>query len=568
MSQSRLANFFLTRGLFSSEDWEAHVDQASADKKDIVQHLVDRGTITSTLGYEGVAYMRGWTFKSLADIGANSDVTNLIDVDSKVIDLLDAETARTLNVLPISATDDEVTVASFDLGNTNVDKQLRGTLGRRVRRVFSPPDQLSIAIGHYYSDTAQAIKSGNAAAEHVESGAATIDVRDEVDEGAVNKLLKNIIDGAMSTGSSNVFIDPTEEYLQVRYGYGRKLQEQPRQPAAVARRLINLIKTNAKLQPSNLLDQNGTMEHVHKGRKADIRVAILPAQWGESITLRVATDTVRKLESLGLTPAALARWEEGLDQPNGMNIACGPMNSGKTTLNVASLARFMAEGNRKIVSLEDPVEVKMPSGITQVSIDEMKGLTWERAMGTVLRSSASVLFLGEINRDNIAHAAMQAAGTGHLVLSTLHTNDAPGVVLRLREMGIKPSVMAENLRTVCAQRLPDRLCSCKVPTVPTERQIRDFNLSPEEVSGIEWFGPSAKGCEACRFSSYSGSVAIHEVMTFPEEIRELIINSAPTRDIAAAARVHGMKTLQEDGLEKAKAGLTSLQELRSQLLID
>lgn len=568
MSQSRLANFFLTRGYFSQEEWETHVYDASAAKKDIVQYLVDSGIITSTLGYEGYANMRGWTFRSLAEIGANSEVSNLIEIEPAVIDLLDAETARTLNVLPIEATEEEVTVASFDLGNTNVDKQLRGTIGRRVRRVFSPPDQLAIAIGHYYSDTAQAIKSGYAAAVHVESGATTIDVRDEVDEGAINKLLKNIIDGAMSTGSSNVFIDPTEEYLQVRYGYGRKLQEQPRQPSAVAVRLINLIKTNAKLQPSNLLDQNGTMEHVHKGRKADIRVAILPAQWGESITLRVATDTVRKLESLGLSQTALERWEEGLDQSNGMNIACGPMNSGKTTLNVASLARFMAEGTRKIVSLEDPVEVKMPSGITQVSIDEAKGLTWERAMGTVLRSSASVLFLGEINRDNIAHAAMQAAGTGHLVLSTLHTNDAPGVVLRLREMGIKPSVMADNLRTVCAQRLPDRLCSCKVRTAPTERQIRDFNLSPEEVTGIEWFGPHPRGCELCRFTSYSGSVAIHEVMTFPEEIRELIINNAPTREIAAAARVHGMKTLQEDGLEKVKAGLTSLQELRSQLLID
>lgn len=570
MSHVRLANFFQDRSIFSPAEWESHVAQAAAGQKEVVHHLVDTGVITSVLGYEAIADQHRWTFQALVDIGANSETSNLIDVDPEVIDLLDADTARSLNALPISMTADEVTVALFDLGDVNVDKQLRGFLGRRVRKVFSPPDQLNFAIGHYYSDTAQAIKSGKTAAEHVQSGPGSgIEVRDINEEVApVNTLLRNIIDGAMSTGSSNVFIDPTEGYLQVRYGYGRKLQEQPQHPISVAERLINLIKTNAKLDPTALLDQNGTMEHVHKGRKADIRVAVLPAQWGESITLRVATNTIRKLETLGLSPQALSRWEEGLGQANGMNIACGPMNSGKTTLNMASLERFRLEGTRKIVSLEDPVEVKLPSGITQVSIDESKGLTWERAMGTVLRSSASVLFLGEINRDNIAHAAMQASGTGHLVLSTLHTNDAPGVVLRLREMGIKPSVMAENLRTVCAQRLPDMLCKCKVPTMPTERQIRDFELTPEDINGVEWFGPSPKGCEHCRFTSYSGSIAIHEVMTFPEEIRDLIIESAPTRDIAAAARRNGMKTLKEDGLEKAKAGLTSLQELRSQLLID
>lgn len=568
MSHSRLANFFLSREIFTLSEWDSHVGQATAVGKDLIQHLVETGAITRLLGYEGGAYARGWDFEPLQDIVVDGQVVDLIEIDSAVIDLMDAEKARTLKSLPIRASQGEVTVASFNLGDTNVDKELRGIFfGRRVRRVFSPQDHLEAAIGHYYSDTAQAIKTGNAAAEHVESGAQTIDERD-FDEGMINKLLKNIIDGAMNTGSSNVHIDPTESYLQVRYGYGRKLQEQPRQPSAISRNLINLIKTNAKLQPSNLLDQNGTMEHVHKGKKVDIRVAVLPAQWGESIALRVASNNVRKLDTIGFEPDARARWEDGLDQPNGMVIACGPMNSGKTTLNVASLVRFMAEGTRKIVSLEDPVEVKMSSGITQVTIDEAKGLTWERAMGTVLRSSASVLFLGEINRDNIAHAAMQAAGTGHLVLSTLHTNDAPGVVLRLREMGIKPSVMADNLRTVCAQRLPDRLCSCKVRTKPTDRQIRDFDLSPEDLRDVEWFGPSEKGCEACRFTSYNGSVAIHEVMTFPEEIRELIITNAPTREISEAAVRHGMKTLRQDGLEKVKAGLTSLQELRSQLLID
>lgn len=564
MSNSRLSDFFLSRSLLSTDEWARAEAESAAAGKEVVQYLLDTSVIPVAVGAQAIAHARRWKFVSLKDKS----------IPSSVIDTIDASTAHELQILPLESIDGEVTFACADPDDLDLDKQLRSLLGRKANRVSASPDELEQAINSYYSDTAQAIKTGTAAAEYVDATAQAIEIRDASDEGVINQLLKNLLDGAISKGSTDVHIEGTESYLSVRYGFGRKLRDQPRQRKEVADRLINLIKTKAKLKPTTLLDQNGTMEHEYRGRNLDIRVAVLPAQWGESLTLRIAVDTFRDLKKVGFTDYALARWMDGLEQPSGANIVSGPMKSGKTTTNMASVGYFMQDRSKKIISLEDPVEVKLPEGVTQVSIDKDKGLTWERALGTVLRSTASVLFLGEINQDEIAHMALQAAGTGHLVLSTIHTNDAPGVILRLREMGIKPSVIADNLRTVCAQRLPDRLCDCKVLTRPTPRQIKDFQLSEADVRDIDWYGPSGKlrgkneDCPECMGTGYRGSIPIHEVMTFPEEIRELVIESRPTSEVRAAAKRHGMVTLQEDGLAKVKQGLTSLQELRSQLLID
>jgi len=564
MSNSRLSDFFLTNGHMTPEQWAAAEHEAASSGKDFVAHLVETGTVPIALGAEAVAHARRWKFQSLKDIS----------IPSSVVDVIDASTAHDLGILPIKTVDGETTFACADPDDLNLDKHLRSLLNRKSNLVSSSPDELEEAINRFYSETAQAIKAGQAAADYVDATTQVVEAFDVNDENLINQLLKNLLDGAISKGSTDVHIEGTQDYLSVRYGFGRKLRDQPRQRKEVTERLINLIKTKAKLKPTSLLDQNGTLEHDYRGRKIDIRVAVLPAQWSESLTMRIAVDTFRELDKVGFTDYALNRWMDGLQQPSGACIVSGPMKSGKTTTNMASVGYFMKDRSKKIISLEDPVEVKLPEGITQVSIDKEKGLTWERTLGTVLRSTASVLFLGEINQDEIAHMALQAAGTGHLVLSTIHTNDAPGVILRLREMGIKPSVIADNLRTVCAQRLPDRLCECKVLVKPTDRQIRDFALSADDINNIDWYGPGGKAkgkneeCPICLGTGYYGSVPIHEIMTFPEEIRELIIESAPTSMVRTAAKKHGMITLQEDGLDKVKQGLTSLQELRSQLLID
>lgn len=212
--------------------------------------------------------------------------------------------------------------------------------------------------------------------------------------------------------------------------------------------------------------------------------------------------------------------------------------------------------------------MKFADGVTQVSINEAQGLTWQGAMETVLRSAASVLFVGEINKEEVAHTAINAALTGHLVLSTLHTNDAPGAVVRLREMGIRASVLSDSLRAVCAQRLPRTLCSCKVLVRPSQDMIKDFRLSSEELAANEWFGPSEHGCQNCSGMGYRGRSPIHELMTFPRAVRELIMEDAPNSVISRAARDAGMLTLQDDGLNKVRAGMTSLEELRSHILID
>lgn len=560
MSVSRLSAHFVTKGLLTQEQWDAAEAQAAVIGKGMLRHLVDTQVITTRDANEGYAYSCGWKYQPLS-----SDM----DIPGDVIGLLKDAFAREHQLVPVVRNGDELTVAVRNPSDLNVSKMLRGATGLSIQLVYSTADELTRTVHKFYSTSAEAARKGDLATKAVEANSAKAyqGIGQLADTGEIVDALNIIIEGALRVGASDIHLEPAEHHLSVRYSVDGKLVAEPIQSRSIAPRLAALIKTRAKMNSAALTNQDGGIRHTYEGTDYDIRVAVLPTNWGESITMRLGAESVRDLADIGFAEDTERRWRHVLAQPNGISLAVGPMGSGKTTLLYASLDLLMKE-NRKIVSLEAPVEMNFPSGITQVSINPAQKLTWDGAMETVLRSAASALLVGEINKEEVAHTAINAAMTGHLVLSTLHTNDAPGAVVRLREMGIRPSVLADTMRSVCAQRLPRVLCECKILQPPSQQLIRDFKLDAQSLSANEWFGPNPDGCRICAGRGYKGRTPIHELMTFPSEIRDLITEDAPNRLVAAAARESGMRTLQEDGLLKVRAGITSLSEIRSNILID
>lgn len=522
--------------------------------------LVNGRVVDPEQAHKAWAHANSWVYVDPADRAS---------IPNSVIDMVPAQVARDENVLPYRF--DQATgllwVASPHPSNAQA-KRIQGHAGVPVRVAYAPDAELRTVVDAHYSTSAEAVKVGRAAAQAVtvSSGPDLSGVREQSEiETAVNV----IIEGALRAGASDIHIEPGADSVSVRYSVNGRIIREPAQPREIAVRLAQVIKSRASLDPSSLRNQDGVLSHAYDGRLYDLRVAVLPAQYGESITLRLGQQKTIPLEEIGFADDTQERWRRALAQPNGLLLAVGPMGSGKTNLHYSSLQVLLGQ-ERKIVSLESPVELKMRAGITQVSINEAQGVTWDSAMPTVLRSAASVLFIGEINHREIAQTAAEAAMTGHLVLATLHTNDAPGAVVRLREMGIGDSVLADTLRAVCAQRLPARLCqACRVQVRPSEDNVLDFRLTGADLSpDTQWWGPSQRGCAECAGTGFKGRLAIHELMTFPRHVRDLVLEGAPTGKLGEAAKSAGMHTLIEDGLAKARQGLTSLDELRRHLIID
>lgn len=569
LTTSRLETYFVSRNILTAEEFGAAEANAVAQGQKVLAFLRKQERITHQQASGAHAFQYGWTYQPLDDD---------LEIDEDLISLLEFQVARKLNVIPISLDGDDLTVACVNPLDVNVTKQLQSKTGKNILPVYSSSNELTRAVGRFYSTSIEAALVGKAAAKEVSTEAAKTFRPSLVvvgEEGNIVNTLDAIIEGALEAGASDIHLEPASTHLTVRYSVDGKLRNEPHQPKELAPRLSGLIKTRARLSSSELVNQDGAISHEYKGKTYDLRVAVLPAVWGEAITLRMGASEAWKLGQIGFSEETESQWRRSINQPNGICLAVGPMGSGKTSLHYASLDALMGQG-RKIVSLENPVEMKLPYGMTQVSINEGQGLTWDGGMETVLRSAASVLFVGEINKDAIAHTAVTAAITGHLVLSTLHTNDAPGAVLRLREMGLRPSVLADSMRAVCAQRLPRRLCiHCKVNVVPDREMVLDFKLSNEDLAAVDpgtgrsiWYGPSEHGCRECNGVGYKGRLPIHELMTFPRHIRDLITEDVPNRILAEAAKENGMLTLQDDGLLKVREGLTSLAEVRSHILID
>jgi len=469
--------------------------------------------------------------------------------------------ARRHRVLGIAIDDEEIVVAIADPGDVMALDDVRAATGLQVRPVVVARDELSKAVDRFQrsENDLDDVASGLA----VESLASMSSSLDTIgDEAPIVRYVNSLIEQAIENRASDLHIEPSENDLRIRYRIDGVLHEVETVPKSVQSALISRLKIMASVDiTERRVPQNGRITVQLGQRHVDLRVATLPTVWGEKIVLRVL-DTGGidlELKSLGFTAHNYQRFSTSFTKPHGMLLVTGPTGSGKSTTLYATLSEIN-KPEINIITVEDPVEYRL-SGVNQVQVNHKAGLTFAAVLPAILRSDPDVVLIGEIRDRVTAQLAVEASLTGHLVLSTLHTNDAPSAVTRLVEMGIEPFLVGSSLDCVMAQRLARRLCQwCREAYEPTHAELDGARWPFDELpTPSELWRPV--GCRSCSNTGYRGRTALHEVMNVSEDIERLAVERASAHEIQRVAMAEGMEMLRVDGLRKAMAAETSLQEV-------
>ncbi len=387
-------------------------------------------------------------------------------------------------------------------------------------------------------------------------------VREVVDDAPIVKYVNALITQAIQDRASDIHLEPTERDLRVRYRIDGVLHEIMRSPKSVQSGVISRLKIMADINiAERRIPQDGRLSVNANGKKIDLRVATLPTVWGEKVVMRILDNSTARLDltDLGFTDDNYERFSWSFAKPYGMILVTGPTGSGKSTTLYATL-NILNRSEVNIITVEDPVEYRLP-GVNQVQVNNKAGLNFASALRSILRSDPDIVLIGEIRDQETAHIAVEAALTGHLVLSTLHTNDAPSAITRLTEMGIEPFLVGSAVDCVLAQRLARRLCSkCKEEYLPTRDALLAARFPWQDGEPIPTlFRPV--GCPACSKTGYKGRMALHEVMPLSEELERLTVEHAAASQISSVAREQGMVTLRNDGMAKVLKGNTSIDEI-------
>ncbi|MDI6891851.1 MAG: ATPase, T2SS/T4P/T4SS family [Actinomycetota bacterium] len=520
-----------------------------AEKKDIslVQVLIDKGLINEVTLASVLAKQRGIPFVDLTEYQ--------IDVSAAVT--ISEDMARRYTVLPLSFEGNKLVVAMADPANIFAIDDLRIVTGYDIKPVVTTESDLLAVIGQYF-------RAGEAVEEEIEKAAegevALEKVREVAAEAPIVKVVNLIITRAIRDRTSDIHIEPQERDLRVRYRIDGVLHEVMRSPKRIQPALLSRFKVMAGMDiAEHRRPQDGHCALTVGGKAYDFRVATLPTVYGERVVLRILEkeSILFKLEDLGFLPESLERFKTSFTKPYGAILITGPTGSGKSTTLYATL-NVLNVAEKNIVTIEDPVEYRLP-GINQIQINPKAGLTFARGLRSILRAAPDIIMVGEIRDRETAQIAIEAALTGHLVFSTLHTNDAPGAITRLTEMGIPPFLTASAVDCVQAQRLARRLCrECKESYEPTPEMLEQVGFSPDDKVPTLY---KAKGCKKCNNTGYKGRIGIYEIMMVSETIERLTVERATAEQIKEVAIAEGMKTLREDGLEKVRLGITSLEEI-------
>jgi type IV pilus assembly protein PilB len=382
------------------------------------------------------------------------------------------------------------------------------------------------------------------------------------DDAPIVRYVNLLVTQAITDRASDIHIEPTEKDLRVRYRIDGVLHEVQRSPKNIQGGVISRVKIMSDIDiAEKRKPQDGRMSVTHEGRKIDLRVATLPTVWGEKIVMRILDNSTASLDlrDLSFLDDNYARYHEAFTKPYGMILVTGPTGSGKSTTLYATL-NAVSKPEINVITVEDPVEYRLPN-INQVQVNPKAGLTFASALRSILRSDPDVVLLGEVRDHETAQIAIEAALTGHLVLSTLHTNDAPSAVTRLVEMGIEPFLVGSALDCIVAQRLARRLCGkCKQPYRPTPAELASARFPWQDGEPLpELFRPA--GCTACSKTGYRSRLALHEVMTVTEDIERHAVSHSSSAEIGATAREQGMVPLRDDGWRKVLLGQTSIEEV-------
>ncbi|MEA2340935.1 MAG: type pilus assembly protein PilB [Solirubrobacteraceae bacterium] len=485
------------------------------------------------------------------------------EVDLRAASLVAPEVVRRYQAVPIGFGDEaDLLVALAEPSNVMGLDDMSLITGRRVRPVIAAPEDIELLIqrvagGGDPMDVVEESEEDYGSPEDVLEGAELLDSTDQ--EGPVVRLVHSIIHQAIERGASDIHFAPTEGDLRAQFRIDGVLVSSAKVPRALVPSLISRIKIMADLDiAERRAPQDGRLTVRIDGKPVDLRVVTLPLVGGESVVMRILDrrSGMPSLDDLGMPSVARARFEGACDRSHGAVLVTGPTGSGKTTSLYAAL-RKLNTGDRSILTIEDPVEYRM-DGIKQMQVNVKAGLGFSTGLRSMLRADPDVVMVGEIRDHETAQIGVEAALTGHLVLSTLHCNDAPTAIARLLEMGIEPFLVASALECVVAQRLGRRLCDhCRQPMKISAEILRSVGYP--DVQGFDSYGPG--GCGRCGATGYRGRVGLYEVMAMNEQLRSLVLKRASTSQIAEAARREGMVRLREDGLEKVRAGVTSLAEV-------
>jgi type IV pilus assembly protein PilB len=513
--------------------------------------LVDQGAINAEQLSRAVAERYGLDHVDLSAYQVDMAAANLISVN----------TARRYKALPVGFADKETLLVAM-ADPTNVlavdDIQIATALDCRV--AVAAEEDIEALIGRLntlQSAVSEAVTEGEAEAE--EELAEVADMEVSAEDAPVVKLVYSILGQAVGEGASDVHFEPGEEEMRVRFRIDGVLRE----AAHVPKRMVNAVVSRVKIMSDlNIAEkrvpQDGRVSVTVEDRRVDLRITTLPTQRGEGATIRILDkeNAQRTLDELGMDGEGRARFEHAFHQAYGAVLVTGPTGSGKSTTLYAALQEIN-EVEKNIITIEDPVEYRL-TGINQINVNRKAGLDFATGLRSILRADPDIVMVGEIRDGETARIAIEAALTGHMMLTTLHTNDAPGAITRLTKMGIEAFLISSSVDCVVAQRLARKLCShCKRRTIVPQQALAEAEI---RVGGeVEAYEPV--GCSRCSQSGYRGRVGIFSVMALSDRIKEMVVAQAPEAEIAAAARDEGMLTLREDGLVKVRAGHTSLEEV-------
>jgi type IV pilus assembly protein PilB len=479
-----------------------------------------------------------------------------VTIDPSASALIPEPLARRYNAIPIAFEDGSLVVAMADPANVLAIDDIRAITGLDVLPRVATKTEVEDAISRMarFDDSVSDLGDLLDDEAEVEDLGA---LEASVDEAPVVKLVNTIITRAINERASDIHIEPGERDLRIRFRIDGVLHESMSTPRAIANAMVSRLKIMADINiAERRIPQDGRMSLKVAGKQVDLRVATLPSVYGEKVVLRILdrSSVMLELTDLGFGARNLERFQEAYERPYGAILVTGPTGSGKSTTLYATL-NVLNDPKVNIITVEDPVEYRL-GGITQIQVNRKAGLTFASALRSILRADPDVVLIGEIRDRETAKIAIEAALTGHLVLSTLHTNDSSSSIGRLIEMEVEPYLVASSIDGILAQRLARRLCEkCKVTTPPVAEEFERLGLeAPKEVY-------SPEGCGSCANTGYRGRLALHEILLVDEEIQRLAVERRPSDEIKAAALAAGMTTLWQDGIEKVATGVTSLEEI-------
>ncbi len=543
-----------------------HIDLPSVQKA-YQRSLKKRNSLVSELVESGT--MGALTLAQAVCTAFSTPLLDLdaVDITSLPDKLIDEKICQDYLLLCLGKRNQALVIATADPSNQEAEEKIKFITQRNVEWVVVEHDKLMRALkarGAPITDSigSDFIEEDFQDAEFVEEPQATAELESEVDDSPIVRFLQKMLSDAFLMGASDLHFEPYETTYRVRFRIDGELREIASPPPAIKDKLASRIKVISRMDISEKrIPQDGRMKLKMSAEKTiDFRVSTLPTLFGEKIVIRILDPSSAKLgiDALGYEEAEKQRLLRAIARPYGMILVTGPTGSGKT-VSLYTCLNLLNQPGVNIATAEDPSEINMP-GVNQVNVNDKAGLTFAAALKSFLRQDPDIIMVGEIRDLETADIAMKAAQTGHLVLSTLHTNDAPTTLTRLRNMGVQPFNIAASVILITAQRLARRLCvKCKVPVELPEQTLKEAGFKEEDVDG-SWKPYRPVGCAACN-NGYKGRVGIYQVMPISDEIQAIILRDGSAMDIAAQSEREGVRSLRGSGLNKVKLGLTSLEEV-------